>query len=90
MLDAHSEKELIIGILPESTFLAGKEDSILSEQCLVSEPQGCHRIVAIELGDRIVTTVTPAYPVIESRETVHLTFQQDAMAFFGKEPGLRI
>jgi multiple sugar transport system ATP-binding protein len=56
----------------------------------VSEPQGSHQIIAIELGDKIVKIVAPSYPKIASRETVHLTFNQEAIAFFDIDTGLRI
>ena len=84
------KKKLVLGVRPESILLVGEEDSILSEQCLVSEPQGSHQIVAIELGDKIVKIVAPAHPRIESGKTVHLTFDQEAIAFFDSDSGLRI
>jgi len=84
------KKKLVLGVRPESILLMGEGDSILSAQCLVSEPQGSHQIVAIELGDKIVKIVAPAHPRIESRKTVHLTFDQEAIAFFDSDSGLRI
>ena len=83
-------KKLVLGVRPESILLVGEEDSILSAQCLVSEPQGSHQIVAIELGDKMVKIVAPAHPRIESGKTVHLTFDQEAIAFFDSDSGLRI
>lgn len=83
-------KKLVLGVRPESIHLVGEEDSILSAQCLVSEPQGSHQIVAIELGDKIVKIVAPAHPRIESGKTVHLTFDQESIAFFDIDSGLRI
>jgi multiple sugar transport system ATP-binding protein len=85
-----AKKEIILGVRPESILLVGADDAVLSAECLVSEPQGSHQIVAIELGERIVKIVAPAHPIVESGETVHLTFDQDAVAFFDKETGLRI
>ncbi len=84
------KKKLVLGVRPESILLVGEEDSILSAQCLVSEPQGSHQIVAIELGDKLVKIVAPAHPRIESGKTVHLTFDQEAIAFFDSDTGLRI
>ena len=84
------KKRLVLGVRPESILLVGEEDSILSAQCLVSEPQGSHQIVAIELGDKMVKIVAPAHPRIESGKTVHLTFDQEAIAFFDSDSGLRI
>jgi multiple sugar transport system ATP-binding protein len=89
-LQNYGKKKLVLGVRPENILLVGEEDSILSAQCLVSEPQGSHQIVAIELGDKIVKIVSPAYPRIESGETIHLSFNQEAIAFFNSDTGLRI
>ena len=89
-LQNYGKKNLILGIRPENILLVGGEDSILSAQCLVSEPQGSHQIIAIELGDKIAKIVAPSYPKIASRETVHLTFNEEAVAFFDIDTGSRI
>jgi len=89
-LKDHGKKTLVLGVRPESIVLVPEEDGVLSAQCLVSEPQGSHQIVAIELGDRIVKIVAPSDPRVEAGETVHLTFKQEELAFFDKETGLRI
>jgi multiple sugar transport system ATP-binding protein len=93
----YGKRKLVLGVRPENILLVGEEDSILSgqplcfsAQCLVSEPQGSHQIIAIELGDKIVKIVAPSHPKIASRETVHLTFNQEAIAFFDIDTGLRI
>jgi multiple sugar transport system ATP-binding protein len=89
-LKDHGKKTLVLGLRPESIVLVPEEDGVLSAQCLVSEPQGSHQIVAIELGDRIVKIVAPSDPRVEAGETVHVAFKQEALAFFDKETGLRI
>lgn len=89
-LKEYGNKELIIGIRPENIELVTEENAILSAQCLVSEPQGSHQIIAIELDDKIVKIVAPAYPKIEAGETVHLAFKQGAIGFFDKDTSLRI
>lgn len=89
-LKDHGKKALVLGLRPESIVLVPEEDGVLSAQCLVSEPQGSHQIVAIELGDRIVKIIAPSDPRVEAGETIHLTFKQEALAFFDKETGLRI
>jgi len=84
------KRRLVLGVRPENILLVREEASILSAQCLVSEPQGSHQIIAIELGDKIVKIVAPAHPRIESGEAVHLSFNQEALAFFDSDSGLRI
>jgi len=86
----YGKNKLVLGVRPESILLVDEEDSILSAQCLVSEPQGSHQIVAIELDNKIAKIVAPAHPRIESGKTVHLTFDQEAIAFFDSDTGLRI
>jgi multiple sugar transport system ATP-binding protein len=86
----YGKKKLIIGIRPESIVLVGEEDSILSAECLVSEPQGSHQIIAIELDGKLVKIVAPAHPKVISGEGLHLAFRQETIAFFDKESGLRI
>jgi multiple sugar transport system ATP-binding protein len=96
-VQSYGKRRLILGVRPEDILLVSEEDSILSvqplcfsAQCLVSEPQGSHQIIAIELGDKIVKIVAPSYPKIASKETVHLTFNEEAIAFFDVDTGLRI
>jgi multiple sugar transport system ATP-binding protein len=83
-------RELVLGVRPENIVLVSEEDAVFSTECLVSEPQGSHQIVAIELGDKIVKIVAPAYPKIESGDTVHLAFTPEGMCFFDEGSGLRI
>ncbi len=89
-IEDHDQRQLVLGVRPESILIVSEDDAVLSAECLVSEPQGSHQIVAIELGDKIVKIIAPAHPVIAPGETVHLTFDQEALAFFDKETGLRI
>ncbi|MFC2037504.1 ABC transporter ATP-binding protein [Chloroflexota bacterium] len=90
VLRDHGKKELVLGIRPENIDLVGPEKATLSTQCLVSEPQGSHQIVAIELDDKIIKIVAPAQPKVQAGEVIHLFFKEDAVHFFDKETGLRI
>jgi len=90
LLKEYGKKSLVLGIRPENILLVDEADAVLSAQCLVSEPQGSHQIVAIELDDKLVKIVTPTHPKIRSEETIHLAFKQEAMNFFDKETGSRI
>jgi multiple sugar transport system ATP-binding protein len=90
LLKDYGNKKLIIGIRPENILLVDEEDSILSAQCLVAEPQGSHQVVAVEIDDKLVKIVAPAHPKVSSGETVHLAFKQEAIRFFDKDTGLRI
>ena len=89
-LKGYGKKPLVLGIRPENILFVDKADAVLSAQCLVSEPQGSHQIVAIELDDKLVKIVTSAHPKIRSGEVVHLAFKQEVMSFFDKDTGFRI
>jgi len=89
-LKAHGKTHLILGARPETILLVSAEECVLSAPCLVSEPQGSHQVVALELGDKIVKIVAAAHPQVEPGEPVHLTFKQEALGFFDKETGDRI
>ena len=89
-LKDYAKQTLVLGIRPENLLLVGEEDAVLSAPCLVAEPQGSHQIVAIELDEKLIKIVAPAYPKIKSGEMVHLSFKQEAIRFFDRETGLRI
>jgi multiple sugar transport system ATP-binding protein len=89
-LRASEMRQVVLGVRPENIVLVGEEDAVLSAPCLVSEPQGSHQIVAIELGGQIVKIVAPAHPKVEAGQTVHLAFNQDTICFFDKESGQRV
>jgi multiple sugar transport system ATP-binding protein len=90
LLQSHNKVELIIGIRPENILLVKEQDALLSVPCLISEPQGSHQIVAIELEDKIIKIVAPTQPKILPGETVHLAFKPGTTAYFDKETELRI
>ncbi len=90
LLKDYVKKQLVIGIRPENILLVDEENSILSVACLVSEPQGSHQIVAVEVGGKLMKIIVPTHPKVNSGETVHLAFKQEAIRFFDTETGLRI
>jgi len=90
LLKDYGKPSLVLGVRPENIVLVGREDAVLSAQCLVSEPQGSHQIVAVELGNKLIKIVAPARPKVRSEQAVHLAFKQEAMSFFDKETGQRI
>ena len=80
----------MIGIRPERLSIVSEDEAILSAECLVSEPQGSHQIVAFQLDAEIHKILAPAHPTIQSGESVHLSFTQDALRFYDPETTLRI
>ena len=90
LLEDYGKKELIIGIRPENILLTNVDESVLTAECLVSEPQGSHQVVAIQLNDKIMKVIAPAQPKITHGATVHLAFKQDTLRFFDPESTLAI
>jgi multiple sugar transport system ATP-binding protein len=90
LLRVHGERHLILGIRPENIELVSEDEAILAADCLVSEPQGSHQVVAIELDDKIIKIVAPDQPKILPGQRVHLTFKQETIRYFDKDTGLSI
>jgi multiple sugar transport system ATP-binding protein len=90
LLRRHGKNSIIVGVRPENILLVGEQDAHLSAPCLVSEPQGSHQIIAIELDDVYVKIVAPSQPKILTGDPVHLSFKQGTIAYFDKETELRI
>ncbi len=86
----HGKRSYIVGVRPENMLLVSEEDAVLSIECLVSEPQGSHQIVAVEVDDKLVKIISPPQPRVNPGEMVHMAFKPGSEAFFDKETGLRI
>jgi multiple sugar transport system ATP-binding protein len=89
-VQGYSKDKLVLGIRPENITLTDQKNAALSAECLVSEPQGSHQVVAIQLDQQIVKLVAPAQPKIQPGETIHLGFKQDTLRFFDPETTLAI
>ena len=84
-------KQFTIGVRPENIILADTaEEATFSTECLVTEPQGSHQIVAIELDDQIMKIVAPTVPRVNAGQEVHITFDNESIHYFDKESGLRV
>ena len=86
----YGKHEIILGIRPENFELVDESNAILSANCLVSEPQGSHQIVAIELGEGILKITAEPQPKIAAGDRVHLSFKQSDMRFYDPETELRV
>ena len=89
-LVSHGRSQLIIGIRPENILLTDKAHAIFSSPCLVSEPQGSHQVVAVEMDDKILKIVASVQPKVATGEIVNLSFKEESLRYFDKETGLRI
>ncbi len=89
-LKKHGKRELVIGVRPENITLTGEANAIISAPCLVSEPQGSHQIVAVQLDNKLLKLVAPSSPKVRPGETVYMAFKPEAVHFFDKETEARI
>jgi multiple sugar transport system ATP-binding protein len=89
-LKGYDKREIVLGIRPENFELVDESDSIMSADCLVSEPQGSHQIVAIKLGEEILKITASAQPKIVAGDRVHLSFRQANMRFYDPKTELRV
>ncbi|MFN2187649.1 MAG: ABC transporter ATP-binding protein [Candidatus Promineifilaceae bacterium] len=84
-------KHLILGVRPEDIVLSDSEEgSTFSTECLVTEPQGSHQIVAVELDHMIMKIVAPTTPRVRAGQEIHIVFDPEAIHYFDKESGLRV
>ena len=86
----YGKKAVIVGIRPENITLVEEQKAILSAEVHVSEPQGSHQIVALQLDDHIYKIISPSLPRIEAGDIVHLAFPQSALRFYDPDSGLRV
>jgi multiple sugar transport system ATP-binding protein len=89
-LKNHGKDSLTLGIRPENISLVSEDEALFSAPCLVSEPQGSHQVVAIELDGKIVKIVAEAQPKVLPGEIVHLAFKQNTIRYFDKDTGLSV
>lgn len=89
-LKNYRKNSLVLGIRPENILLVVQDEAALSTECLVSEPQGSHQVVAILIDDNLIKLIAPAQPKILSGEAVHLAFKQETLRFFDPDTTLAI
>jgi multiple sugar transport system ATP-binding protein len=87
---SYKKRELILGVRPENIIVVSEDKALFSSECIVSEPQGSHQIIAIELDDSYIKVVAPAQPKINPGEIIHLNFNQDTLRFFDPDTEMSI
>ena len=89
-LREYKKENLILGVRPENILVVTEEDAIFTAECLVSEPQGSHQVINVELDDSYVKIVAPAAPKISAGDPVHINFKHETLRFFDPETELSI
>jgi multiple sugar transport system ATP-binding protein len=72
-------------VRPENILFTTETDAVFSAECLLSEPQGSHQIVAIQLDEEIIKVVAPSEPKIKSGEVVYMKFKPETLRLFDPE-----
>ncbi len=89
-LHSYEKNELIMGVRPENINIVSEDSALFTAECIVSEPQGSHQIIAIQLDEIYIKIVAPAQPKINPGDILHLNFNQDTLRFFDPETELSI
>jgi len=89
-INDYGKKEIILGIRPENINIVDENDALFSASCLVSEPQGSHQVVAIEIDEKIIKIIADAQPKVQTGDLVHLNFIFNTLRYFDKDTGLSI
>ncbi len=86
----YNMNQITIGVRPENILLVDEGEATLSANCLVSEPQGSHQIVAIEVDNELIKIVAPARPKVQPNQRIHLAFETETIQYFDSQSGERI
>ena len=89
-LDSYNNKNVILGVRPENIEITDPTKSDMAADCLVSEPQGSHQVIAIQLDKKIMKIIAPAVMKINPGQRVNLLFKQETLRFFDPETTLAI
>lgn len=89
-LVSHTSNGIVLGVRPEDILVVPESEKVFSTEVLVVEPQGSHKIVAIDLGGEIVKIVAAPELSVSPGDNVHLKFKDSGLSFFDKESENRI
>ncbi len=90
MLKKHIGREIILGVRPEDLLVSTEADKVFTQDVLVVEPQGSHRVIALSMDDKIVKMVVPPDIKVHAGDRLNIKFNQDHLHFFEKQSGVKI
>jgi multiple sugar transport system ATP-binding protein len=89
-LASYSKRDLMLGVRPEDILFTTDQDAILRKDVMVIEPQGSHKIVAIELDGMTLKISAAPSTKVEIGEVAHLRFNLENLHFFDPETEKRV
>ncbi len=89
-LDGYDKSHLVLGVRPEDITVTSPDRSVFRNEVLVVEPQGSHKIIAIDLGGEIVKIAAPADVAVSAGENIGLDFNRNALHFYDPDTEKRI
>ena len=90
ILKDYDKEKLILGVRPENIILVDEDKALFTSDCLVSEPQGSHQVIAVELDESYIKVVAPAQPKINPGDIIHLNFKQETLHYFDPDTELSV
>jgi multiple sugar transport system ATP-binding protein len=89
-IQGYGKEHTILGVRPEDILIVPEREGLFATEVLVVEPQGSHKIVAIDLGGEIVKIVTPPELSVAPGDQIHLRFKETGLNLFDSETEERI
>ena len=89
-LDSYSKRDLVLGVRPEDIVFTTEQDAILRKDVMVIEPQGSHKIVAIDLDGTILKIAAAPTAQVEVGQVAHLRFNLENLHFFDPDTEARV
>jgi len=90
ILKKYYKEKLILGVRPENIVMVDEDEALFTSDCLVSEPQGSHQVIAVELDESYIKVVAPAQPKINPGDIIHLNFKQETLHYFDPDTELSV
>ena len=90
LLNGYDKPNAVLGVRPENIEIVSETQGYFSNDVLVVEPQGSHKVVAIDLGGEIVKIIASPDLSLNAGDRVHLRFKDSGLSFFDTETEERI
>lgn len=90
ILRNYNKSRLILGVRPEDIKIVKKEESILTKELLVVEPQGSFQILSMEVNNHIIKIIANTLIKFHPDDLVSINFDMNRIHLFDIDTGERI